>query len=163
MLILFFLLAVSTTAQVQLLPDSSYVQDGALVLRFKLTNATDHTVSLTIDKRRSLRQLNAPHTADDLLSSIPLNFVSFYHKDVFMDEEPAGCDNQLPQSETIQLQQGQVYPLLFQTHCLSETVLTQLNKGNTLQYKMYIHYEESGMMQTVKTERVKLKVKKPKF
>ncbi|MES2558958.1 MAG: hypothetical protein V4590_04425 [Bacteroidota bacterium] len=157
------LLGVSATAQVQLIADSSYVSDGALMLRFKLVNTTDHTISISIDNRRSLRQLNMSHTAAELLSSIPLSFILFYHKDKFINEAPNICDNQQPQRETIRIMQGQRHTLLFQTRCLSETVLTQLNKGHTLAYKMYIRYEDMGVMKTINTEQEKLKVKKPKF
>lgn len=162
-LILFLMVSAATQAQVQLRADSSYVQDGALVLRFRLVNPTAQTVSIKMDKRRSLLQLNKQEMNNVLSSSAPRNFMVFFMKGTLVDEEVKPCDFQLPQNEEIILQQGQEYPITFQTHCLSETVLKQLNKGKALYYEMYIRYEESGKLQTTKTERIKLKVKKPGF
>lgn len=157
------LLSVAGYAQLQLKTDTTYVQDGALVMRFKLVNQTHTTVSLVLDKRRSLEQLNAQHRGEVLAAAFPHNFILFYNKQLLIDEEPASCDHQQQQNETINLQPGQSFTLLFQTHCLSPAVLTQLNSGRKLGYEMVIRYEEGGVLKTVKTQRCKLKVRKPSF
>lgn len=161
--LLFLLVSVASQAQVQLKPDSSYVKDGALVLRFKLVNPTAQVLSLKTDKRNALQQLNKQEMSDALLADAPRNFIIFFLKEKMVDEQVSPCDFKLAQYEEITLQQGQEYSIVFLTHCLSETVLTQLNKGKALHYEMYIRYEESGTLKIVKTEKVKIKVKKPAF
>jgi hypothetical protein len=157
------LFSLAVCAQLQLKNDTSFVQDGALVMRFSLVNQSPWPITLVLDKRRSLQQLNAQHSGEALIAEVPHHFILFYNKQLLIDEEPLSCDHQVQQHETIKLQPAQSFVLVFQTHCLSPTVLTQLNRGRALRYEMVMRYEEAGTFKTIKTQRGKLKVKKPTF
>lgn len=161
--IVFLLLSLATEAQIQLRYDSSYASDGALVMRFKMLNQGTQIVSLKIDKRRSLLQLNNQAIQNSLIANTPQSFIVFYVKDKVVDETVPPCDFQQPLNEEIMLHQGQETTLVFQTHCLSKTVLGLINKGKTIPFEMYIRYEEAGTIKTVKTVRSKLKVKKQAY
>lgn len=161
--ILVLLFSLAAEAQIQLRYDSSYASDGALVMRFKMLNPGTQTVLFKIDKRRSLLQLNNQGIQNSLTANTPQSFIVFYVKDKVVDETVTPCDFQQQQNEEITLHQGQEITLLFQTHCLSKTVLSLINKGKTVSFEMYIRYVEGTTIQTVKTVRSKLKVKKQAY
>lgn len=154
---------IPVNGQVQLSSDSSWVEDGALVLRVKIMNPQADPVTIVIDNRRSLRQLDKSHASSDSLSEVPLSFVVFYKKKEFIDEQPLECDRQVPEREAVLIRGRGSYTMELKTRCLGETILTLLNSGIRLNYDLYLRYGYNGNMHTAKTGHVKLKIRKPRF
>lgn len=150
-------------AQVKLLPDSSYVQDGALVLSFKLSNQTAFDKTILMDNRKTLYQTNSSGLDSIIHQNVPQNVILFIDKHGIIEEGTERYDHQLPQITERKLKGGDEYLLNFETRCLSDSVLTQLNKGKRLRYKMYISYIENGTIHSVETPLTKLRVTKPTF
>ncbi|AMS26880.1 hypothetical protein AEM51_07455 [Bacteroidetes bacterium UKL13-3] len=152
-----------TNAQVKLHADSSYVQDGALVLSFTLSNKTSFDKTVLMDSRKTLYQINSSGLDSIMHQNAPQNVILFMDKNGIIEEETERCDDQLPQINERKLNRGDKYLLNFETRCLSESVLKQLNSGKRLRYKMYILYIENGIIHSVETPLIKLRVTKPAF
>lgn len=150
-------------AQVVVETDSSFVRDGALVLRVKIINRNAVAKRIGIDSRKTLRQLNSSQQEEVNKASTPQNYIFFWDGKQLINEESLDCDQQLPQYSIVNIPAQGTHEMLLETRCLSETVLTKLNSGKTLLYKLYVRYSESGIMHTSETVLTKLKVRKPHF
>lgn len=163
LLIAFLLMTVALQAQITLKVNRSYIQDGALVLEFILTNNTSMEKTMLMDSRKTLHQTTSSGLDALMQQSIPQNAILFWDKKGVIEEVTEQCDDQLPQISPRTLKVGEKFLFTLETRCLSERVLLRLNNGKSVQYKMYIQYMENGAMQRLETSLLKLNVTKPTF